>query len=283
MHVNVIAQHVLVLFLAIGMPLWDWYEIPRLKASTEPGKKVRYYRKVMIALWICAVVAVLTVGLVPAFTFHTAPGEIRWLDPGSVGARFTEGIIAGALIAIFLPAVLALRNEKIRAKAAKAAKKLAFLIPSTAEERGWWWPVCTTAGVCEELDYRGFLLHYFHVFPFHLGLTWALVVASVIFGVGHLYQGGAGSVTTAVLGFVFGCLFLITGNLALPMVLHTVLDLRVLAMLPVGSRPRKLRVQIRNPRPAPSRKRREAGGHPSRDDFETSVPYNREILYGRSS
>jgi len=234
MHFNIIVEHVLVIFLAIGMPLWDRYEIPRLKASTEPGKKVRYYRKVMIALWICALVAVLTVGLFITFTFHTSPGEIRWLDPGSVGARFTEGIIAGALIAIFLPVVLAVRNEKIRAKAAKAAKKLAFLIPSTAEERRWWWPVCITAGVCEELIYRGFLLHYFHVLPFHLSLTWALVVASMIFGVGHLYQGGVGSLTTAVLGFVFGCLFVITGNLALPMVLHAVLDLRVLAMLPVG-------------------------------------------------
>jgi hypothetical protein len=31
-----IVQHVLVFFLIVVMPLWDWYEIPRLKASTAP-------------------------------------------------------------------------------------------------------------------------------------------------------------------------------------------------------------------------------------------------------
>jgi len=230
----IIFQHVLVLFLAVGMPLWDWYEIPRLKASSEPRKKVRYYRKIVSALWFCALLALLTIGILTAFSFKTVPGEIHWLQTGSVTLKFVEGFTIGILIAIFLPAVFALRSAKLRAKAGKAAKKLAFLLPSTKEERRWWWLVCITAGVCEEFIYRGFLLHYFHVQPFHLSLTWALVVSSLIFGVGHLYQGGLGAVQTALIGFVFGVMFIVTGNLLLPMLVHAVLDLRVLAMLPEG-------------------------------------------------
>ena len=145
-----------------------------------------------------------------------------------------KGITAGMLIAIMLPALLALRSEKIRAKAGKAAKRLAYLLPSTRDERAWWWAVCITAGICEEIVYRGFLLHYFHTLPFHLSLTWALVVSSMIFGIGHLYQGVGGGVQTAVIGFVFGTMFVMTGSLVLPIVLHAVMDLRVLAMLPVG-------------------------------------------------
>lgn len=133
-----------------------------------------------------------------------------------------------------MPAVLALWSEKIRAKAGKAAKKLAFLVPSTLEERRWWWLVCITAGICEEFVYRGFLLHYLRVVPFHLSLTWALVVAAIIFGIGHLYQGIAGGVQTAILGFVFGGIFVMTGSLLIPIVLHAVMDLRVLALLPAG-------------------------------------------------
>ena len=230
----IIVQHLLVLFLVVGMPLWDWYEIPRLKASTAPRKKVRYYRKIAAALWICTVVAALTVGVATAFFFHGAPGEIAWLEAGSRGRIILEGIAAGMLIAILLPAVLALRSEKIRAKAGRAAKKLAFLLPSSGEERRWWWLVCITAGVCEEFVYRGFLLHYLHVLPFHLSLTWALVLSSMIFGIGHLYQGVGGAVQTAVLGFVFGGLFLITGSLLVPMVVHAVVDLRALVLLPEG-------------------------------------------------
>ena len=59
--VGVLVQHVLVFFLIVVTPLWDWYEIPRLKASTEPRKKVRFYRKILAASWACAIVAVLTV------------------------------------------------------------------------------------------------------------------------------------------------------------------------------------------------------------------------------
>ena len=51
-------------------PLWDRYEIPRLKASTEPNKKGRFYRKIVVASWTCAIVATLAIGLIPVFTIH---------------------------------------------------------------------------------------------------------------------------------------------------------------------------------------------------------------------
>lgn len=225
-------QHALALLLAIGMPLWDRYEVPRLKVSTEPRKKVRYYRRVSAVLWVLAVVSVLAIGLGATLTIQTSH-EISWLERG--GRLFFEGITVGIMIVIFAPAILALRNERIRAKAGSAARKrLAFLLPSTREERRWWWLVCLSAGICEEILYRGFLLHYFHFLPFHLTWVVALLLSSMIFGVGHLYQGIAGGVQTVVLGFILGTLFLMTGNLLLPMIVHALLDLRVLAMLPVG-------------------------------------------------
>ncbi len=188
----------------------------------------------MVASWVCALVAAPTVGLAAVFTIHKMPGEGAWLDTGRGRACFWRGLTAGLLIVILVPAVLALGSEKIRAKAGKAAKKLPFLLPSSPQERRWWWLVCITAGVCEETVYRGFLLHYFHTLPFHLSLTWAMVVASAIFGIGHLYQGVAGGVQTAIVGFVFAGMFVMTGSLVVPIVVHAVMDLRVLAMLPVG-------------------------------------------------
>jgi membrane protease YdiL (CAAX protease family) len=67
-----------------------------------------------------------------------------------------------------------------------------------------------------------------------LTLVWALVASSTIFGVGHIYQGVAGAVQTALIGCVMGGMFLATGNLLLPIVVHILLDLRVLALLPEG-------------------------------------------------
>ena len=227
-------EHLLVFFLVVVTPLWDWFEIPRLKASTAPRKKIRFYQKIVTASWACALVAVITIGLRAAGTMDRGAHESAWLAPGTRGGVFLEGLIAGLLIVIILPAVLAMRSGKIRVRAGKAARRLAFILPSTGEERRWWWLVCITAGICEELVYRGFLLHYLHVMPFHLDITRALVVSSLIFGIGHLYQGIAGVVQTTVIGFVLGAMFLLTGNLLLPIVVHAVIDLRVLAMLPKG-------------------------------------------------
>ena len=115
-HVGILSQHFLVFFLIVLTPLWDCYEIPRLRASTEPRKKTLFYRKIITASWSCAIVATLAIGLMPVFAIHKVLGEIAWLDAGSRGGMVVEGIAAGMLIAILLPAVLALTNEKIRAK-----------------------------------------------------------------------------------------------------------------------------------------------------------------------
>lgn len=226
--------HLLVLILLVVAPLWDWYEIPRLKASTNPGRKVRFYIQIIVASWICALVALATVGITNVSNIHPLRGEIPWLAPGSPGRVALEIALAGLLVTLSIPAFLALRSEKIRIKMGRGVKKLAFLLPSTGEERRWWWPVCLTAGICEELIYRGFLIHYLHLMPWHVSLTWALVVSSLAFGIGHLYQGIAAAASTAVMGFLFGGLFIITGTLLLPVLIHALMDLRALLMLPEG-------------------------------------------------
>jgi membrane protease YdiL (CAAX protease family) len=88
-----------------------------------------------------------------------------------------------------------------------------------------------TAGVCEEIIFRGFLLFYLHTSPWKLDLTLALLISSVIFGLQHLYQGVNGVMASSVMGLMLGLLFLLTGNLVFPIALHTVMDLRLLVML----------------------------------------------------
>src|SRR5271166_2802870 len=230
---SLMAQHVLVFVMVAVVPLWDRYEIPRLKASRDPRKKLKFYWRVIAAEWVCTAVAYLALGFGTLFTIRPVPGEIGWLT-GSLGRSVVLGLFTAIAIALLAPAIMALWNETIRTKAAKAAQALSFLIPSSNEERRWWWLLCITAGVCEELLYRGFLLHYLHTAPFHLGLSWALVVAALIFGIGHLYQGVKPALGTAVLGFVLGAVFVATGSLLIPIIAHAMLDLRVLMLLPAG-------------------------------------------------
>jgi membrane protease YdiL (CAAX protease family) len=59
-------------------------------------------------------------------------------------------------------------------------------------------------------------------------------VSSLIFGIAHIYQGMRGTIGSSVLGFIFALLFVMTGNLALPMLLHALIDARILLMIPEG-------------------------------------------------
>ncbi len=113
----------------------------------------------------------------------------------------------------------------------KAFLRLSFILPRTGEERAWWIFVSLTAGICEEILYRGFLIHYFLAAPFHAGLLLAVIISSVIFGAAHLYQGVAGVISTTILGLIFSSIFLMTGSLLVPMVLHALIDLRILLIL----------------------------------------------------
>ena len=65
-----------------------------------------------------------------------------------------------------------------------------------------------------------------------------VVIAAVAFGLAHAYQGRAGVVLTGVLGGVMAALYVGTGSLLLPVLLHAAIDLRFLLVptrvLPAG-------------------------------------------------
>jgi len=232
-----LAQHLLFVFLAVVAPAWDFYDTRRLKKNPSSAGKLRYYKTLAAWLWIGSAVAVLSVGWRPLFTIATAPSEIPWLLEHAWVFYLVEVVIALFVAMMLLPIVIALRKKLLHQprKYATAdllkSRGLDYFFPATRAERRWWIFLCITVGVCEETLFRGFLLRYLHTFPWMLNLTLALLISAVIFGLGHLYQGPGGAASTVVFGFMVGLLFILTGSLLLPMILHAAVDLRMLAIL----------------------------------------------------
>ena len=95
--------------------------------------------------------------------------------------------------------------------------------------------LAVTAGVCEELLYRAFLIWYVTQFTgtTALGLAAAVTISSIAFGAGHLYQGPVGAGKTAGFAAVAGTLYVISGSLWIVMALHVFVDV-ALGMLTVA-------------------------------------------------
>lgn len=105
------------------------------------------------------------------------------------------------------------------------------LLPRNRAELRYGWALSINAGVMEELLFRLALPTL--IFGVLGNALVAIVASLVIFGLLHAYQGVWGVVGTFVLGAVFMVLFLATGSIVWPIVVHTVFDLRSLVLIPV--------------------------------------------------
>lgn len=82
--------------------------------------------------------------------------------------------------------------------------------------------VLVAGGVREEVQ-RGFILHRFG--QFLGGGAVGLLVFSAVFGLGHIDQGIDAAVATALLGVVWGALYLVRRSIVAPMVSHACFNL----------------------------------------------------------
>lgn len=236
---HLVLQHLLFAFFAIAAPAWDFYATRRLKKNPGSVRKIGYYKTVCAGLWIASFVAVATAGIHDVFTIAPTPEDAAWL----FGHAWVRILVDAAIVlfvgVVFLPCAAVawkrLKNRPRTYRSAESLKSFEYFLPATLTERRWWAFTSVTAGCCEEILFRGFMLHYLHVLPWTMNLTLALLISSLIFGWNHLYAGVGGAIGSAMAGFLLGLLFLLSGNLLLPIALHALVDLRMLVILKTPS------------------------------------------------
>jgi len=109
-----------------------------------------------------------------------------------------------------------------------------LLVPRTTRERAVAAGVAVTGGVFGELLYRGLFIAL--VAGTGVPLWAAAVLSVVLFSVAHLYQGWWGLLSAGTSGTLFTVLYLGTGSIWVPILVHVALDLRSLAFPPPAVR-----------------------------------------------
>ena len=86
--------------------------------------------------------------------------------------------------------------------------------------------MCFSAGVFEEIVYRGYLINYcWYLFEgYNYQQMIAVVLPALAFSVAHFYQGAKAVLKIFFLSVFFGYLFIYSGSLLIVMILHFLVD-----------------------------------------------------------
>lgn len=103
------------------------------------------------------------------------------------------------------------------------AKTVDSLLPKSVPEVSVWIATCITAGICEEMVFRGYLMRQFHALAGSIAL--AIAGQGAVFGLFHWYQGWKNVVVISVLGVLYGMLAAWRGNLRANIVAHAWSDI----------------------------------------------------------
>jgi membrane protease YdiL (CAAX protease family) len=220
---SVILMQLMAAYTVLVEPLlrFNFYRMLKKQLNVDPKARSLFYRTQVLWEWSWVVVL--------AIIFMPLPDPLKWLGltlPNPIGWL----IMAALLLGIGLSTWLLKRNPGAMEAMQRSLEASAILLPSTPNERKWYAFTAITAGICEELLYRGFLLHYLPAtFP---ALDWLLaaIVSGIIYGLSRAYQGFRGVSQTVLTGFSFAIVYYLSGSLIPAMVFHILAELRTLML-----------------------------------------------------
>jgi uncharacterized protein len=210
-----------ILAFAVVSPLFSWkIEFPRLVADVARGDRTarsRAYRRTMIEQWL----------------FVTATLAV-WIGFGrpvtGLGLAFSHPwrLAIGLAVAIVIVRFLAAQRRTVLARphllgaVREQLGSAGPLVPHTAGERRLWIGLSTTAGICEEILFRGYLTAFLASW---IGPVAGVAVACVMFGFAHTYLGARGAIRAGAVGVVMSVIVALTGSLWVVMILHAAIDM----------------------------------------------------------
>lgn len=214
-------DHLLVALLAALFPIWAVIfgsrRLRRAAAGDLPRLRLSTYRRAMIMLWsLSAVVAVFWILDQRSFA---GLGLVPRLTPGLLGVVFGAAII---IIIMIRERNQTLGDDEALARLRERLGYVEPVLPHSRPELRSFYHLSVTAGICEELLYRGYLIWYL---THWLGFWPAAGIAALVFGLGHSYQGPRGMLVTAAVGAFLAGVYWITGSLFAPMALHAIMDI----------------------------------------------------------
>jgi len=211
-----LSDWLLLAILVIVLPAYSYARRRWLSQAAARNRRVVYLRT-MAMLWLLAFACMFAWWKLgrpfDALGFALPQGSV------TTAAGWVCAMIAGA-IALRARTLYRWTAEQCAAMRERIGGTETVL-PHDAAELRWFLGVALTAGICEELLYRGYV---FAVSAPFIGIYGAIAASAAIFGLGHAYQGWRGVALTAAIGLFLGAFYFLTGSLLWPILLHVLID-----------------------------------------------------------
>lgn len=215
------SDHILILIMGVILPLFAVFQAqPQMKEMTfSTAEKLQIYYGNGIFQWIgtLAIIALWWIN-------NRFYSDLGWGYPKMNGAAWA--LTLSSIFLYILNTWWELRSEeKIQQTREKWIKDIPFL-PFNWNEYKHFLFVAFTAGVCEEIIFRGFFIQYFLAWnqDNEMGAWLAILIPGFLFAFGHLYQGHQAVIKIMLMAIIFGWLFILTESLWIPIILHFLVD-----------------------------------------------------------
>lgn len=200
------------LFVALllgPMPVAFMMQALGLDTVPRPLPKMPLYFGTIIGLWV---LALLTVGVAVQSGFRFRLLGLHLINPALLLLWTLAGVLGAAAVVLLFKALGHQDSELMQE-----------IVPVTIREKTVFVILSITAGVCEELTFRGFLVAALLVATGSVVL--AVLLSSVVFGLMHAHQGTGGALRAACLGMVLCVPLLLTGSVYPSMAAHALADI----------------------------------------------------------
>lgn len=214
-------DHIYVFVLAVAMPALSYHFYQQKMKTVAEGQPLdrisEYWYTIGLQWFFC----------LGAFALWSLMGR-EWSDLGfslPSGLAFWGGAALVLFAIVFLYKQIQQTREADEETLATLKKSLGSILPFLPHKRkelAVFDGLALTAGIVEEVLWRGYLIWYFSLF---CPLWLAALISLLFFTLAHCYQGVENLPRVAAMGAVLTVLFLVTGSLWLPIILHAAVDL----------------------------------------------------------
>ena len=218
-------DHIFVILLLLVVPLYQhFFSTPKMRrefAEESPRLREKFYWTTVAVQWGITIPLLLLWWLA-----RRGFDQLGFVPPGGWLFWISILIVIVTIAAFWKVQQAQSGTPEGHAKTMKAFRERAPFMPRDSREMKHFTAISVTAGICEEIFYRGYLIWYATQFTGTGtgGLVMAVVLTALVFGMGHLYQGVSGAIQIFAAGLFFGGIYLLSGSLWVPMAAHALVD-----------------------------------------------------------